>query len=83
MRGTGKGMDPDAMIYDLTSEPVLYAIDRIKLVNKILPELLEKYRKPGASHQELLNSYYILTGQYFTSLKVISRQIHGYLYKFS
>jgi len=77
MRGTGKGMDPDAMIYDLTSEPVLYAIDRIKLVNKILPELLEKFRKPGASHQELLNSYYILTGQYFTSLKVISRQIAG------
>ena len=77
MRGTGKGMDPDAMIYDLTSEPVLYAIDRIKLVNKILPELLEKYRKPGESHQELLNSYYILTGQYFTALKVISRQIAG------
>ena len=77
MRGTGKGMDPDAMIYDLTSEPVLYAIDRIKLVNKILPNVLDKYRKEGASHQELLNSYFTLTGQYYTSLKIISRQIAG------
>ena len=77
MRGTGKGMDPDAMIYDLTSEPVLYAIDRIKLVNKIFPTILEKYRKDGASHQEILNSYYTLTGQYATSLKIISRQIGG------
>ena len=77
MRGTGKGMDPDAMIYDLTSEPILYAIDRIKLVNKIFPNILEKYRKDGASHQELLNSYFTLTGQYSTSLKIISRQIAG------
>ncbi|MEZ7925448.1 MAG: zinc-dependent metalloprotease [Flavobacteriales bacterium] len=77
MRGTGKGMDPDAMIYDLTSEPVLYAIDRIKLVNKILPTLLDNYRKEGSSHQELLNSYYTLSGQYSTSLKIISRQIAG------
>lgn len=77
MRGTGKGMDPDAMIYDLTSDPVLYAIDRIKLVNNILPELIEKYRKPDESHQELLNSYFTLTGQHFTALKVISRQIAG------
>ena len=77
MRGTGKGMDPDAMIYDLTSEPVLYAVDRIKLVNKIFPNILDKYRKEGASHQELLNSYYTLTGQYSTSLKIISRQIAG------
>ena len=77
MRGTGKGMDPDAMIYDLTSEPVLYAIDRIKLVNNIFPNILDKYRKEGDSHQELLNSYYTLTGQYATSLKIISRQIAG------
>ena len=77
MRGTGKGMDPDAMIYDLTSDPVLYAIDRIKLVNKIFPSILEKYRKDGGSHQEVLNSYYTLTGQHATSLKIISRQIAG------
>ena len=77
MRGTGKGMDPDAMIYDLTSEPVLYAVDRIKLVNNIFPKLLYKYRKEGGSHQELLNSYYTLTGQHSTSLKIISRQIAG------
>tara|TARA_Y100000385_G_scaffold291932_2_gene374184 strand:- start:3509 stop:6028 length:2520 start_codon:yes stop_codon:yes gene_type:complete len=77
MRGTGKGMDPDAMIYDLTSEPVLYAVDRIKLVNNIFPKLLDKYRKEGGSHQELLNSYYTLTGQHSTSLKIISRQIAG------
>lgn len=77
MRGTGKGMDPDAMIYDLTSNPVSYAIDRMKLVNTIFPELIDKYCKPGESYQELLDSYYTLMGQYSTSLKIISRQIAG------
>ena len=75
MRGTGKGMDPDAMIYDLTSDPVSYAIDRMKLVNTIFPELIDKYSKPGESYQELLDSYYTLMSQYSTSLKIISRQI--------
>lgn len=77
MRSTGKGMDPHAMIYDLTSDPVAYAIDRIELVNKVLPNILDKYRKEGQSHQEVLNSYMTLTSQYYTSLKIISRQIAG------
>jgi hypothetical protein len=77
MRSTGKGMDPDAMIYELTSDPVAYAIDRIQLVNKILPNILNKYRKEGHSHQEVLNSYLTLTGQHYISLKIISRQIAG------
>jgi len=77
MRSTGKGMDPKAMIYDLSSDPVLYAIDRIKLVNNILPKVLDKYRKEGQSHQEVLNSYITLTGQYYNSLKTISRQLGG------
>ncbi|MDG1850324.1 MAG: zinc-dependent metalloprotease [Flavobacteriales bacterium] len=77
MRSVGKGMDPDAMIYDLTSDPVAYAIDRIELINKILPNILDKYRKEGRSHQEVLNSYMTLTAQYYVSLKIISRQIAG------
>lgn len=77
MRSIGKGMDPDAMIYDLTSDPVAYAIDRIALVNKIFPNILDKHRKEGHSHQEVLNSYVTLMSQYYTSLKIISRQIAG------
>ena len=38
---------------------------------------MAKYRKEGGSYQELLNAYFTLTGQYYTSLKVISRQIGG------
>ncbi|MEO1435871.1 MAG: zinc-dependent metalloprotease [Bacteroidota bacterium] len=77
MRSPGKGMDPRAMIYDLSSDPVDYALERIELVNDLLPKIKAAYTQDGESYQELRNAYFRLTGEMGTALRVISRQIGG------
>ncbi len=77
MRATGKGIDPRVNIYDLSADPVAYAVDRIKLVQKVMPNILTKIPKEGESYHRLRNAYLGLTGEMATSLAVISKQIGG------
>ena len=80
MRGTGRGINPDVNIYDLSSDPVAYASERCELVNDLLPTLVENFAPGVDSHQEVLNAYYALTGEYATQLRIMTRQIGGVRY---
>ena len=77
MRSPGKGIDPNAMINDLTSDPVEHSIEKMELINSMIPMLKEKYSVSGESYERLKRSYYSLTSNYFTCLDIISRQIGG------
>ena len=80
MRSTGRGINPDVNIYDLSSDPVAYASERCDLVNDLLPTLVENFAPGVDSHQEVLNAYYALTGEYATQLRIMTRQIGGVRY---
>lgn len=80
MRSSGKGIDPDVNIYDLSNDPVAYGIERIDLVKSLMPKLLETYALDGESYQELLNAYYVLTGEVAVQARVMTRQIGGVHY---
>lgn len=77
MRGSGRGVDPRVMIFDMSSDPVQDGLQRIQMVNDILPTLKDKYTKGSQSHQELLYNWYVLTGTYSNALWVMTRQIGG------
>ncbi len=77
MRATGWGMDPDVNIFDLSSDPVAYGIERCELVNKTIPKLSEKFIKDDQSYQELLKAFLTMTGEYGVQLRIMSRQIGG------
>jgi hypothetical protein len=77
MRSPGKGIDPRANLYDMSSDAIGYATDNIKMVNEALPKLLDKYSTPGQSYHELRNAYLILSGNYLRSLNVATRYIGG------
>lgn len=80
MRSSGKGIDPDVNIYDLSNDPVAYAVERCELVNELLPGLKDKYTKSNESYEELLQAYLILTGEYGNQLRIMTRQIGGVHY---
>ncbi|MFN0030593.1 MAG: zinc-dependent metalloprotease [Flavobacteriales bacterium] len=80
MRASGRGIDPDVNIYDLTNDPVAYASERCELVNTILPKLKDKFQKSNQSYQEMLQAYWITTGEYANQLRVMTRQIGGVHY---
>lgn len=80
MRSSGRGIDPDVNIYDLTNDPVAYAAERCELVNSILPKLKDKFQRSNQSYQEMLQAYLITTGEYGNQLRVMTRQIGGVHY---
>ena len=77
MRSPGKGIDPNAMINDLTSDPILHSIEKMDMITAMLPNLKNRYSIEGESYERLRQSYYSLIGSYFTCLDIISRQIGG------
>ena len=54
MRSPGKGTDPNAMIYDLSSDQLTFSENRIEMVTNILQNLKDKYTKDNDTYEELL-----------------------------
>lgn len=77
MRSAGKAIDPRAMIYDMSSDPIAYGTKRCELVRQATGKLLEEYPTQGTSWQELTNAYISLTSDAGNALAAISRYVGG------
>jgi hypothetical protein len=77
MRAPGKAIDPRVNIYDMSSDAIGYAEDRIALLRTTLDEMEGKYREPGASFQELYDAFQVVMSEWGRSAAVISRYIGG------
>ena len=77
MRAAGKGIDPQAMIYDMSSEPIDYAADRIALTKYLMDDLTIKFSDRGTSYQPLLNAFNIILRERGIATRVMSRHIGG------
>jgi len=77
MRSPGKGVDPRVNINDFSNDAIGYGIERINMVNAMLPNLPAKYMKPGSSNQELKQAYAIASTEVLNAVNAISRYIGG------
>jgi len=77
MRRAGKGIDPRAMIYDMSGDPVAYGAQRCEIVKKKLAALLTQEPQEGESWQSLTQCYITLTRESADALTAISRHIGG------
>ena len=77
MRSPGRGIDPRVNIGDMSDDPVEYAIGRYKLVQKIMPDIVEKIKSKSDTWESVYQSYFVLMRQIMTSMDVVSRQIGG------
>lgn len=77
MRAPGKGIDPRVNINDFSNDPITFSIDRIRLVNQMMPKLAERYTEKGKSNQEFKQAYLISMGEIANSANTISRYIGG------
>lgn len=77
MRYAGRGIDPRVNIGDMTNDPVEYAIGRYKLVQKVMPGIVEKIKTKSDTWESIYQAYFILMRQIMTSMDVVSRQIGG------
>ena len=77
MRAAGKGIDPQAMIYDMSSDPIDYASERIALTKYLIDDLIIKFSDRGSSYQPLLDAFNILLRERGIASRVVSRHIGG------
>jgi len=77
MRSAGRGIDPRTMVSDMSSDNIGYAIERMALVNDLIPQLQDKLAHPDQSWQEVLNSFAIVNTEYLSAARTISRHIGG------
>ena len=77
MRSSSTGIDPRVMVFDQSSDPVTYFIDRIELSNELLKEAKTKFTREGQSYHELRRVYYSLSNQKAIAGNVFSRYIGG------
>lgn len=77
MRSAGRHIDPRVMIGDMSSEPVVYAADRMALIEHLFGQLSQTAVVDGQSYQQLVTSANVLFGQYRSQAEVVSRQIGG------
>ena len=77
MRSPGKGSDPNAMIYDLSSNQLDHSVDKINMVIDILKNLKSKYTSDNDTYEELYRSYINLVFSYYQALNIVTRQIGG------
>ncbi|MDQ8187413.1 zinc-dependent metalloprotease [Pelagicoccus sp. SDUM812002] len=77
MRAPGKAIDPRAMIYDISSDPIGFSLDQIELIKAVQPRFKDRLLKEGASYQYLLNGYNLSLRRYGNAFETVSRFIGG------
>ena len=77
MRAPGWAMDPRIHWYDLTSDPIGYAEERLNLIEKLFDTARDKNVHTGDSYHELRDAYVVMLAQFARSIGVLAHQIGG------
>ncbi|MEI6534371.1 MAG: zinc-dependent metalloprotease, partial [Verrucomicrobiaceae bacterium] len=77
MRKAGKAIDPRAQVFDMSSDPIAYGVERCEIVQQSMGKLLADHPKEGRSWQELVQGYISLSTEMGNALTAISRFIGG------
>jgi hypothetical protein len=77
MRAPGRGSDPRIHWYDMSSDPIGYALERLALIDGLFDRAMQKLVREGESYHELRDGYIVMLGQVGRSIGVLAHQIGG------
>jgi len=77
MARAGWAMDPRVLTYDMTSDPIGYADERLGLIEDLLTIARDKNATEGESYHQLRDAYVVMLAQIARSITVMSRYIGG------
>lgn len=77
MRSPGTGLDPRVNIFDMSSDAVLYASQRMTLLQDTLDEMSPDAIADGRSYQEIWDGVGLMLSDWTRSAAVVSRYIGG------
>lgn len=79
MAEPGVGIDPRVMLFDMSSDAIGYAEQRLRLIQQLQENLVQKLARSGQSYQRISNAFGILMTEAGRSAAVLSRQVGGVL----
>jgi hypothetical protein len=65
--------DPSSNRMDLGRDPIVYAQRQAKIVNELMPKLLDRTVSDGEGYQRVRQAFNLLQGEYWRSLSFVSR----------
>lgn len=77
MADPGAGIDPRVMFFDLSSDAIGYAEQRLQLIQQLEGSLVQKLTRPGQSYQRISNAFSVLMTDAGRSAAVVSRYVGG------
>ncbi|QTD57467.1 zinc-dependent metalloprotease [Parasphingorhabdus cellanae] len=77
MRTPARGADPRIMAFDMSSQPVLFAVGQMQLIDEARKTLVDKLIKPGEPWDALVRANNILHTIYRQHAATISRYVGG------
>ncbi len=77
MRSAGLGSDPRVHWYDMSSDPISYAVERIELVEDLFGRAVDKLSREGESLHELRDGYIVMLAQFGRSANVLAHHVGG------
>jgi hypothetical protein len=77
MRSPGRHVDPRINIFDMSSDAITYADDRIDLVEDVAEKLREKLLVDGRTHNDLVVGTNIIFNEFSRQASVVSRYVGG------
>ncbi len=77
MRAPGAGIDPRVMTFDMSSDAIGFAEQRLQLIQQLQGKLREKLTCPGQSYQGLSNAFGVLMVDERQNAAVLSRYVGG------
>ncbi len=69
--------DPLSNVWDLGSDPVAYASYRLKLVGRLMSQLIDRSVKKGSSYQHARRAFNVLFFEYFQAAQLAARFVGG------
>lgn len=73
----GTDPDPDSNRFDLGSDPLEYANNRVQLAQELIPGLVDRMTKEGDDYTQARRAFNVLLAQYGQSTFFVSRYIGG------
>ncbi len=77
MRSVGKGIDPRINVNDMGKDALVFAENRLKLVNQLMDSIPNRFAEKGIGFQELKQMYDIAQTEYFNQIQVVAKYIGG------
>ena len=77
MRSPGSGIDPRVNVGDMSADAITYATERLDLVDEMMGDLRDRTGKEGESYQQLVNAYTVMSYEFATAARTMSRYIGG------